>query len=58
MVEVPLQGGESPDTLSPALRGLAGVAATADGALVIYDADAFLTQAERDAIDRRALESA
>ena len=36
--------------LSPALQRLDGVAATADGALVIYDADAFLTQAERDAL--------
>ena len=57
VVEVPSLGVESPDALSPALRGLAGVAATADGALVIYDADAFLTQAERDAIDQRALGS-
>ena len=38
-------------SLSPALLGLAGVAATADGALVIHDADAFLTQAERHALD-------
>lgn len=42
---------ESPSAISPVLQRLSGVAATANGALVIYDADAFLTQAERDALD-------
>ena len=42
---------DAPSELSPVLRRVAGVAATADGALVIYDADAFLTQAERAAMD-------
>ena len=55
VVEVPTADIESPAALSPALQRLAGVAATADGAIVIYDADAFLTQAERAAIDDRGL---
>jgi len=42
---------DAPSELSPVLRRVAGVAATADGAIVIYDADAFLTQAERAAMD-------
>ncbi len=40
-----------PASLSPALRGLEGVAARASGALVIYDPAAFLSQAEREAVD-------
>jgi len=51
IVEVQIGDVEMSATLSPALQGLAGVAATADGALVIHDADAFLTQAEREALD-------
>ncbi len=51
VVEVESVDVETSAALSPALQGLAGVAATADGALVIYDADAFLTQAEREALD-------
>ena len=42
---------ETPRGVSPVVERLAGIAATAGGALVIYDADAFLTEAERDAID-------
>lgn len=42
---------DDPSELSPVLRRVAGVAATPDGAIVIYDADAFLTQAERAAMD-------
>lgn len=38
--------------LSPLLAKLRGVAAMPDGALVIHDVDAFLTQAEREALDR------
>jgi purine-binding chemotaxis protein CheW len=45
-------------TLSPALQGLAGVAARADGVLVIYDPSAFLTQAESAALDRSLAASA
>lgn len=51
IVEVPSGDVESGTALSPALQGLAGVAATPDGALVIYDANAFLNQAEREALD-------
>lgn len=58
VVLVPTADVEAPAALSPALQRLAGVAATADGALVIYDADAFLTQAERAALDERAAASA
>jgi len=46
---------ESPSSLSPVLQRLQGVAPTESGALVIYDVDAFLTQAERDAIDQAEL---
>lgn len=49
--DIPAAGMESPSALSPALQRLSGVAATSSGALVIYDVDAFLTQAERDALD-------
>lgn len=37
--------------LSPALRGLAGLAGREDGVLVIYDPEAFLAQAEAEALD-------
>ena len=40
-----------PSDLSPALRGLAGVAAREDGVLVLYDPAAFVSQAEAEAID-------
>ncbi|MDQ2664620.1 MAG: chemotaxis protein CheW [Gemmatimonadota bacterium] len=53
VVEVEGTEVERSEALSPALQGLAGVAATADGALVIYDADAFLTQAEREVLDAK-----
>jgi purine-binding chemotaxis protein CheW len=46
---------ESPASLSPVLQRLEGVAAVASGALVIYDVDAFLTQAEDDALDLAVL---
>ena len=42
---------EPPQGVSPALQRLAGIVAMASGALVLYDADAFLSQAERDALD-------
>ena len=44
----------TPSSLTPALAGLdalAGVAPRPDGALVIYDPSAFLSQAELDATD-------
>ena len=51
VVEIARSSLESPASLSPVLQRLHGVAALADGALVIYDVDAFLTQAEREALD-------
>ena len=51
VVELDASELETPSGVSPVIERLAGIAATASGALVIYDADAFLTQAERDAID-------
>jgi len=46
---------ESPAALSPVLQRLQGIAAIESGALVIYDVDAFLTQAEREELDRLEL---
>lgn len=37
--------------LSPALRRLAGLAARPDGVLAIYDVEAFVSQAEAEALD-------
>ena len=42
-------------SVSPVLQRLEGVAATDSGALVIYDVDAFLTQAESEALDLTAV---
>jgi purine-binding chemotaxis protein CheW len=39
------------ESLSPSLRGLAGVTALPDGVLVIYDPATFISQAETDALD-------
>jgi len=58
VIEVPQASMESPATLSRALERLQGVAAIASGALVIYDVDAFLTQAEQEALDLTAVVSA
>ena len=55
VTEVAQSSLESPASLSPVLQRLHGVAATGSGALVIYDVDAFLTQAEHDALDLTAL---
>jgi purine-binding chemotaxis protein CheW len=55
MVEVPTADVQTSAGLSPALQHLAGVAATAEGTLVIYDPDAFLTQAERAVLNERGL---
>jgi len=51
VTEVPRKSFESPSTISPVLKRLEGVAATEAGAIVVYDVDAFLTQAEMDALD-------
>ena len=51
VVELPENGMLPPENLSPALRGLVGIAPLESGALVLYDVDAFLTQAENDALD-------
>jgi purine-binding chemotaxis protein CheW len=51
LVEVPEEEVGAQGDLSPALRGLAGLAAQADGVLVIYDVEAFVSQAEGEALD-------
>ena len=50
VLEIATSDFDQPGELSPVIRHVAGVAATPDGAIVIYDADAFLTQAERAAM--------
>ena len=42
---------ETPSSISPVLERLAGVASTASGAVVVYDVNAFLDAAEREALD-------
>ena len=51
VTEIPASSLAAPSSLSPVLQRLRGIAAVDSGALVIYDVDAFLTQAERDALD-------
>ena len=51
LVEVAASELAPPSGVSPVIERLAGIAATVSGALVIYDADAFLTQAEQDALE-------
>ncbi len=51
VADVPAGGLESPSAVSPVIARLSGVAAMETGALVIYDAGSFLTQAEREALD-------
>ena len=51
---IPTSSVESPIELSPVLQRLQGIAAVESGALVIYDVDAFLSQAEREQLDRLA----
>ncbi len=41
----------SPDTVSPSLSKLSGVASLADGTLLIYDVGAFLSQVENEALE-------
>jgi purine-binding chemotaxis protein CheW len=55
MTEISESNLETPSALSPVLQRLQGIAATEGGALVIYDVDAFLTQAEREALDLTSL---
>lgn len=50
VIELSAAALESPASVSPVLSGLQGVAATDAGALIVYDVDAFLTQAEHDAL--------
>ncbi len=52
---IPSSSLESPAALSLVLQRLQGIAATDSGALVIYDVDAFLSQAEREQLDRLEL---
>ncbi|MEP6992445.1 MAG: chemotaxis protein CheW [bacterium] len=51
VTDVPTGGLESPSAVSPVIARLSGLAAMETGALVIYDAGSFLTQAEREALD-------
>lgn len=51
LVDVDAMGIERTGTLSPALEGLAGLSARADGVLVIFDPAAFVSQAESQALD-------
>ena len=57
VTDIPASSLESPAALSPVLQRLQGIAAIESGALVIYDVDAFLTQAEREELDRLELVS-
>jgi purine-binding chemotaxis protein CheW len=52
VTDIPASALETPKALSPVLQRLQGIAAIESGALVIYDVDTFLTQAEREALDR------
>ena len=55
LIEVDESSLESPALLSPVLQRFQGIAAVPSGALVIHDVDAFLTQAEREALDASAI---
>ena len=58
VTEIAASSLEMPSSLSPVLQRLKGIAAVESGALVIYDVDAFLTQAEREALDAAAVADA
>jgi purine-binding chemotaxis protein CheW len=58
VIDLPVASLQSADSLSPVLQRLQGVAPIASGAIVIYDVDTFLTQAERDALAATALVTA
>ncbi|MEO8334711.1 MAG: chemotaxis protein CheW [bacterium] len=51
VTEIPSSSLEAPAALSAVLQRLQGIAATESGALVIYDVETFLTQAERELLD-------
>ena len=51
LVDVDVDSMRASGTLSPSLNGLAGLAPSADGVIVIYDPAAFLSQAEAEALD-------
>jgi purine-binding chemotaxis protein CheW len=51
IVDVDPTQGESSIELSPALQRMSGLAARSDGVIVIYDPDAFVSQAELEALD-------
>lgn len=51
VMAIPASSLETPAALSPVLQRLQGVAAIDTGALVIYDVDSFLTQAEHEVLD-------
>ena len=51
LIDVDDQQLVQPAALSPALRRVAGVAALPDGAVVIHDLSAFLSETEADALD-------
>jgi purine-binding chemotaxis protein CheW len=51
LVDVPDGDVSEQSDLSPALRHLAGLAARPDGVLAIYDVEAFVSQAEAEALD-------
>ncbi|MBA3889701.1 MAG: chemotaxis protein CheW [Gemmatimonadaceae bacterium] len=51
LIDVDAEAVEGAAAVSPALQGLAGLAARSDGVLVIYDPEAFLGQAEAEALD-------
>lgn len=55
LIEIDASSLESPASLSPVLQRFQGIAAVPSGALVIHDVDAFLTQAELEALDASAL---
>jgi purine-binding chemotaxis protein CheW len=52
VTDIPSSSLKSPEALSPVLKRLRGIAAIESGALVIYDIDEFLTQAEHEQLDR------
>ena len=51
LVDIPDGDVSAQSELSPALRRLSGLAARPDGVLAIYDVEAFVTQAEAEALD-------
>ena len=55
LVDIDPDALETSAALSPALHGLAGLAAREDGVLVIYDPEAFVSQGEAQALDAALL---